>query len=88
MQNSSKSERKEKRTPNKIKNGKSLIEWQTQMLKHIKRMEYNCHIPDLEQAFSNVENCGLNLVVLLMKPLTCTDLYDSRIEIHHIDNNV
>ena len=29
-----------------------------------KRMEKNCHIPDFVQAFSNVENGGLNLVVL------------------------
>ena len=29
---------------------------------HKKRMDKNCHIPDLVQAFSNVENGGLNLV--------------------------
>ena len=34
----------------------------SQKLKHIKRMD-NCHIPDLVQAFSNVENGGLNLVL-------------------------
>ncbi|OPL21638.1 membrane 1-like metallo-endopeptidase-like, partial [Mytilus galloprovincialis] len=28
---------------------------------HQKRMDKNCHIPDLVQAFSNVENGGLNL---------------------------
>ena len=28
---------------------------------HKKRMDNNCHIPDLVQAFSNVENSGLNL---------------------------
>ena len=28
-----------------------------------KRMDKNCHIPDLVQAFSNVENGGLNLVL-------------------------
>ena len=33
-----------------------------QMIKHIKRIENNCHIPDLVQAFSNVENGALNLV--------------------------
>ena len=27
--------------------------------KHKKRMDKNCHIPDLVQAFSNVENGGL-----------------------------
>ena len=26
------------------------------MIKHIKRMDNNCHIPDLFQEFSNVEN--------------------------------
>ena len=39
------------------------------MTKHIKRMDSNCHIPDLVQAFSNVENDGLNLVYNA-KPLT------------------
>ena len=34
-----------------------------QKFKHIKRMDNNCHIPDLVQAFSNVENGGLNLVL-------------------------
>ena len=29
---------------------------------HQKRMDKNCHIPDLVQAFSNVENNGLNLI--------------------------
>ena len=33
------------------------------MIKHIKRMDNNCHIPDLVQAFSNVENGGLNIVL-------------------------
>ena len=33
-------------------------------------MDKNCHIPDLVQAFSNVENGGLNLVLKLAKPLT------------------
>ena len=31
--------------------GKSLITWQNQMTKHIKRMDNNCNIPDLVQAF-------------------------------------
>ena len=43
--------------------GKSLITWQNQMTKHIKRLDNNCHIPELVQAFSNVENDGLNLVL-------------------------
>ena len=30
---------------------------------HQKRMDKNCHIPDLVQEFSNVENGGLNLVL-------------------------
>ena len=30
---------------------------------HQKRTDRNCHIPDLVQAFSNVENRGLNLVL-------------------------
>ena len=42
---------------------KSLIKWQNQMIILIKRMDNNCHIPDLVQAFSNVENGGLNLVL-------------------------
>ena len=31
-------------------------------------MDTNCHIPDLEQAFSYVENGGVNLVLKLAKP--------------------
>ena len=42
---------------------KSLIKWQNQMTKHIKRMHNNCHISDLVQAFSNAENGGMNLVL-------------------------
>ena len=30
---------------------------------HKKRMDKNCHIPHLVQAFSNGENGGLNLVL-------------------------
>ena len=30
---------------------------------HQKRMDKKCHIPDLVQAFSNVEYGGLNLVL-------------------------
>ena len=30
---------------------------------HKNRMDKNCHIPDFIQAFSNVENGGLNLVL-------------------------
>ena len=48
-----------------IQNGKSVIKWQNQKLKHIKLMYSNCHIPDLVQTFSNVENGGLNLVLYL-----------------------
>ena len=33
------------------------------MIKHIKRMDNNTHIPDLVQVFLNVENVGLNLVL-------------------------
>ena len=36
----------------KIQNGKSLIKWENQELKHIKRMDNNCYIHDLVQAFS------------------------------------
>ena len=32
-------------------------------LKHIKQMDNKCHIPDLVQAFSYVENDGLNLIL-------------------------
>ena len=38
-------------------------QYQNKTMKHIKRMEKNCHIPDLVKAFSNVENGGLNLVL-------------------------
>ena len=31
------------------------------MIKHIKRMDNNCHIPDMVQAFSNVENVGFSV---------------------------
>ena len=43
------------------------IKWQNQKLKHIKPMDSNCHTPELLQAFSHVENGGLNLV---LEPLT------------------
>ena len=49
----------------KIQKGKSQIKWQNQKFKHIKRMNNNCHIPDLVQAVSYVENGGLNLVLWL-----------------------
>ena len=42
------------RPPRKIQNGKFLIKWQFQKLKG-----NNCHIHDLVQVFSNVENGGL-----------------------------
>ena len=35
----------------KVQNGKSLIKWQNQKLKHIKRMDNNCYIPALLQTF-------------------------------------
>ena len=41
-------------------NGKSINKWHNQKLKYIKRMDDNCHIPDLVQEFSYVENCGFN----------------------------
>ena len=50
-------------TPRNIQNGKFLIKRQNQMIKQIKRMDNNCHIPDLVQAFSNKENGGLNMVL-------------------------
>ena len=48
--------------------GKSIRKVHNHMAKsnnktHQKRMDKNCHIPDLVQAFSNVENGGLNLVL-------------------------
>ena len=46
-----------------MQNRKSRMKWQNQMIKHIKRMDNNYHIPDLVQAFLNVENDGLNLVL-------------------------
>ena len=51
------------KTARKIQKGKSLIKWQNQKLKHNKRVVSNCHIPDLVQTFSYVENGGLNLVL-------------------------
>ena len=30
---------------------------------HKKRVDNNCHIPDLLQTFANIENGGLNLVL-------------------------
>ena len=48
--------------------------------KHIKQIDNHCHIPDLVQAFSNVENSGLNLV---LKCLT-SSLYNTRIKFHYI----
>ena len=47
------------------------MKWQHQKLKHIKRMDNNCHIPELEQAFSYVEKGGFHLVLQLAEPLTC-----------------
>ena len=47
----------------KLKKGKFLIKCQNQKLKHIKRMDNNCHIPELIQTFPYVENDGLNLVL-------------------------
>ena len=58
-------------TPRKIQKGKSQIKWQIQKFKLIKRMDNNCHISDLIQAFSYVKNGGFNLVPQLAKPLTC-----------------
>ena len=43
-----------------FQNGKSLIKRQNQTTKHIKPMDINCNIPDLVQAFLNVENGELN----------------------------
>ena len=45
-------------------NKKSLIKWQNKTIKHIKRMDNNSQITDLVQAFSDVENDGLNLALL------------------------
>ena len=66
-----------KNTARKNQNGKSLIKRQSQKPKHFKRMDNICHISDLVQAFSYIENGELNLVLQLAKPLTC--MYDSRI---------
>lgn len=50
------------------------------MLKHIKRVENTCFIPNLVQTFSWEEDGGLNLVLRVSKPLTCmTDAYNSSI---------
>ena len=37
--------------------------FRNQKFKHIKRMDNNCHIPDLVHAFSYVEKGRLNLVL-------------------------
>ena len=44
-------------TPRKIQKGKSIIKWENQKLKHIKRMDTcnNCHIHDLVRAFCYLE---------------------------------
>ena len=41
----------------------SFIKWLNQKLKHIKRMENNCHIPGLVHAFPCVNIGGLHLVL-------------------------
>ena len=41
----------------------TLTKMQNQKLKHIKGMNINCDIPDLVQAFSDVENGGLNQIL-------------------------
>ena len=46
----------------KIQNDRSLIKWQNQMTKDIKRMDNNCHIPDFVQTFSYLEKGRLNPV--------------------------
>ena len=50
-----------KQNPRKVQSRKSLIKWQNQKLKHTKRMDNNCHIPDLKQAFVYIGNGRLNL---------------------------
>ena len=50
---------------------------------HQKRVDNNCHIPDLVQAFSNVENVGLTWFYSA-KPLT---LYDCLIKLRYIYND-
>ena len=50
---------------------------------HQQRMDKNCHIPDLVQAFSNVENGGLNLI--LQRQTSNFD--DSLIKFHYIYND-
>ena len=55
----------------KIQKRKFLIKCQNQKLKQVDRMDNNCHISDLEQTFSYVENGRLNLVLKLDKHLTC-----------------
>lgn len=42
----------------KFQNGESLIKWQNKKVKHIKRTEYNCHVPYLEHVFPYVKNSG------------------------------
>ena len=49
--------------PEENPNEKSQTKRQNQKIKHIKRMDNNRHTPDLEHAFSHVENGGLNLVL-------------------------
>ena len=57
-------------TQRKIQNGKSLIKCQNQKLKHIKRMNNNCHIPDLIQALSFVGKWCIG-PGFRAEPLTC-----------------
>ena len=58
-------------TPRKIQKGKVSNQMAKSKAQIIKRMDNNCHIPDLVQVFSHEENSGLTLVLTLAKPLTC-----------------
>ena len=58
----------------KIQNGKCVIKWQNQKLRHIQRMDNNCHIPDLVKEFSYVAN-GKNIILFFFF-LFCEGLVD------------
>ena len=54
-------------TPRKFQKGKLLIKRHYQKLKHIKRMDNNCHNPDLVEAISFIENVWMNLFFKAIK---------------------
>ena len=67
----------EKSKITKILNSEENSKWKVpnQMIKYIKRMDNNCHIPHLVQACSNVENGGLNQCNISSKHLALSYIF-------------